>query len=171
MRASPSADLRQRIPAGAVLATLALAAACATPRTPALSDTGTPAPPGGLRVELHFGAEADLDLYVTDPLRETVYFANTPTRRGGVLERDLRCDAPAPRTEAVVFEVAPAGRYRVGVDFPRRCGGTLARSVPYLLVVRADGLRREQRAQIEFGRFELRALELELPSPSMGPRP
>lgn len=162
MRTSSSAEPRQRTPVGAALATLGLLAACASPRAPALPERQVEAPPGGLRVELHFGAEADLDLYVTDPRLETVYFANTPTRRGGVLERDLRCDAPAPRTEVVVFEEAPPGRWRVGVDFPRRCG-TLARRVPYVLVLRADGLRREQHGEIEFGHFELRALEVELP--------
>src|SRR5262245_1845234 len=105
MRASPTADLRQRNSAGAALASLVLAAvSCATPAPPAPPALELPAPAGGLRVERHFGAEADLDLYVTDPLQETVYFANSPTRRGGRLEQDLRCDAATPRSEVVVFE-------------------------------------------------------------------
>ncbi len=164
MRASPTADLRQRNPAGAALATLALAAAaCATPAALAPPALELPAPAGGLRVELHFGAEADLDLYVTDPLQETVYFANSATRRGGRLERDLRCDAAAPRSEVVVFERALPGRYRIGIDFPTRCRA-LVRSVPWLLRVRGDDLRSESRGEIEFGRFVPIALELELPA-------
>ena len=79
------------------------------------------APAGALRVELAFGQDADLDLYVTDPLQETVYFANTPSQQGGVLLDDRRCDSPPPRIETVVFEHPPPGRYRVGVDYPRRC--------------------------------------------------
>jgi len=82
-----------------------------------------PLPPGAVVVRLAFGAAADLDLYVTDPLEEAVYFGNTPARSGGRLEADLRCDAAAPRVETVVFDPAPAGRYRVGVDFPERCNG------------------------------------------------
>ena len=86
--------------------------------------------PGELRVELVFGAGADLDLYVTDPAQETVYFANTPLAgSGGRLEADLRCDAAAtPRIETVVFASAPPGRYRVGVDRAGTCeaGGSAA---------------------------------------------
>jgi len=77
--------------------------------------------PGVVRVRLAFGAEADLDLFVTDSTQETAYFANTPTRSGGALTRDLRCEDAAPRIEEVSFSPALKGRYRIGVDFPRRC--------------------------------------------------
>ena len=89
-------------------------------------------------------------------------FGNSPTLRGGTLERDVRCDDPAPRIETVVFRAPPAGAYRVGVDFPARCRRTAGR-VSYALVVRADGLRQEQRGQIDFGRFDSNALAFELP--------
>ena len=36
-----------------------------------------------LRIQLAFDDAADLDLYVTDPLQETVYFANTRSRSSG----------------------------------------------------------------------------------------
>lgn len=158
MQASRAVGRSQRTLAGVPLATLALLA-CATP---APRPAEAPLAPGALRVELHFGAEADLDLYVTDPALESVYFANSPTRLGGVLERDLRCDAPPPRVEAVVFETPPPGRYRVGVDFPQRCRLTASR-VAYTIVVRGDGLRREERGEIDFGRFESIALEFDVP--------
>ena len=48
---------------------------------------------GMLLLRLAFGAEADLDLYVTDPQLETLYYANTPVRSGGELLEDQRCDA------------------------------------------------------------------------------
>jgi len=83
-----------------------------------------PAPPGlsrGLLVRLAFDDAADLDLFVTDPVHESVYFANSPTRSGGSLIDDRRCDDPSPRVEAVHYPSPTAGRYRVGVDFHRRC--------------------------------------------------
>jgi hypothetical protein len=166
MRTSPIDEGPKRTAARRTLASLALCAlACAGCGAPPDARDGAGLRPGadaGLRVELRFGAEADLDLYVTDPLEETVYFANTPTRSGGRLEADVRCDAPAPRSEAVVFEEPPPGRYRVGIDFPARCRLTASRS-PWTLVVRGPGLAREVRGEIQFGSFEVIALEFALP--------
>lgn len=108
-----------------------------------------------------FGDPADLDLYVTDPAQETVYFANSPSVAGGVLEADRRCDDPAPRSEIVRFAHAPAGAYRVGVDYPERCG-MASGPIPFLVVAEAAGLRREARGQIELGRFLVLVLEFEL---------
>jgi hypothetical protein len=125
-----------------------------------------PPPDGALRIQLAFGAEADLDLYVTDPQQETVYFANTPSRSGGALEADLRCDAPSPRIERVVFPAPEPGRYRVGVDFPARCDGRRRGGPVALLVVLEHGaLRHEQRGVIHPLRFEPVVLEVEI-----GPR-
>ncbi len=109
---------------------LAIVTACAqTGRTPApdedaahaLAAAARAAGPDEVVVQLAFGGGADLDLYVTGPLEETVYFANTPTKIGGRLLQDQRCDHPAPRVETVVFEEAPPGRYRIGIDFPETC--------------------------------------------------
>jgi hypothetical protein len=89
-----------------------------------LEDTLTRQPEpasGALRVTLAFGPEADLDLFVTGPRHESVYFANTPSATGGALVADLRCGAAAPRLETIIFPSAPQGIYRVGVDFPERC--------------------------------------------------
>lgn len=122
--------------------------------------------PGALRVELVFGAGADLDLYVTDPAQETVYFANTPSRAsGGRLEADRRCEAPAPRIETVVFASAPPGRYRVGVDHAGSCRGDAAAEAAFLIVVEAAGLRRELRGALEPQRFAPSLLEFWLPQP------
>lgn len=148
---------------------LGLAAGCAS--APALLTAPVQAPPapGDLRVELVFGEGADLDLYLTDPSQETVYFANTPSQvNGGRLAADRRCEARAPRIEVVVFENAPPGRYRVGVDHAEGCeaGGAAAQS--FLVVVEADGQRTEMRGEIPRGRFLARVLEFTLP---IGKRP
>lgn len=103
----------------------------------ALADEDAP-PAGGLRFALAFGTEADLDLFVTGPLYESVYFANTPSGTGGALEADLRCDAPTPRIESVHYADPLAGNYRVGIDFPRRCDEGDA-PVPFVIRVVRGG--------------------------------
>jgi hypothetical protein len=125
-------------------------------RQPEPAPTSYLAPPlnqQALQVALTFGDAADLDLYVTDPLQETVYFANSPSRSGGRLENDRRCDAPAPRVEVVRFEWPSAGRYRVGVDYPERCRAA-KEPIPFLIVVDAHGQRHERRGTIELGQFQ-----------------
>mgnify|MGYP001824867224 CR=1 FL=1 len=80
----------------------------------------TPGPDAPLVVRLAFSEAADLDLYVTGPLQETVYYANTPSKVGGALLEDRRCTHPGTRIETITFP-AVSGRYRVGVDYPRAC--------------------------------------------------
>jgi uncharacterized protein YfaP (DUF2135 family) len=80
---------------------------------------------GSIRVLLAFTPDFDLDLYVTDPLEEAVYFGNPETPSGGRLGADLRCESPGggSRIETIVFASPLHGRYRVGVDHPRTCTG------------------------------------------------
>jgi hypothetical protein len=119
----------------------------------ALASTPAPALEAAeLRVRLAFDSAVDLDLYVTDPSQETVYFANNPSRSGGRLDADVRCDAATPRIETVRFRSAPAGRYRVGVDYPESCDGKRART-PFVLVLEHGRVRREQRGAVDWHRF------------------
>lgn len=119
-----------------------------------------PGAPERLRVQLAFGPEADLDLYVTGPLDETVYYANTPSRVGGELLEDRRCEHPAPRIESVRFPLAP-GRYRVGVDYPHACGDTRT-PVPFALLVETPGSREQLRGLAAYQVFEPVVFEFEL---------
>jgi len=116
--------------------------------------------PGSVVVRLAFGAGADLDLYVTDPLAEAVYFGNTPARSGGRLLADQRCDAPAPRVEIIVFEAAPAGRYRVGVDFPERCDGRRGGDAAFAVEAFVRGRRHAVRGLLAPAVFAPIVLEL-----------
>ena len=103
----------------------------------------SPAQASVLVVRLAFSSEVDLDLYVTDPQLETVYYANTPSKTGGALQADRRCTDTAEepvRVETVHFESPPAGRYRVGVDYPHRCDGA-DDVVAFALSVEANGER------------------------------
>jgi len=148
---------------------------CSEPASPpAVPAPPAARPPGELRIRLSFDDSADLDLYVTGPLLETVYYANTPTKVGGELERDARCAGPPGlRSEQIRFAAAPAGRYRVGVDFPERCR-LPARPAGFALAIEGDGLQREIRGEIELGIFEPLVLEFDYagqprPSPASTP--
>lgn len=115
--------------------------------------------PGSLVVWLAFGSEADLDVFVTAPDQETVYFANTPTRLGGSLDRDVRCDQETSSVfERVVFPKAQPGTYRVGIDFPRRCDDGDG-AVTYVVRVEHDGGSRQVTGVVRPGEFLTRVLE------------
>jgi hypothetical protein len=121
----------------------------------------------GLLVRVAFDDVADLDLFVTDPMQESVYFANTPTRSGGRLIDDRRCQDPAPRVEAVHFSEPIPGRYRVGVDFHGRCKETSASGAARkegLYVVRVDVGARvlERRGMVIPGQFEVIVIEFDI---------
>ncbi|MFP8880558.1 MAG: hypothetical protein VCE43_14535 [Myxococcota bacterium] len=107
---------------------------------------------GALRVRLAFGAAADLDVYLTDPNHETAYFANTPTKLGAQLARDVLCDAPAPRIETITLEDPIPGRYRVGVDYPQACGDDRG-PVSFVVYFDTNGRRESRRGSIKPGEF------------------
>jgi hypothetical protein len=114
----------------------------------------------GLTVTLEWQANADLDLYVTDPAWVTVYYA----RRGGHFAADARCadGMPAGRWERARWTAPPSGRYRVGVDFPEACGSDVER-VPYRILVDLDGTHRETAGTARLGRREPAVLEFTVP--------
>src|SRR5262249_41076660 len=107
----------------------------------------------------------DLDLYLTDPTAETVYFANNPSRTGARLVRDARC-ADMPAADGSSMEVAHvpeprAGRYRVGVDFIDRCAAP-REPVSYRVAVELNGVRRETTGLIRLEEFQPVAVEFDL---------
>ncbi|MBW2314801.1 MAG: hypothetical protein JRH10_11470 [Deltaproteobacteria bacterium] len=122
-------------------------------------------PAGAIVVRLAFDAGADLDLYVTGPLEETVYFGNTPSKIGGRLEADVRCDAPAPRIETVVFPTARPGRYRVGVDHPESCGRRRS-AAPFAVELRSTAGERRETGAARPGEFEAIVFEWIEPGPA-----
>jgi hypothetical protein len=127
------------------------------------------APSAGVTVTLAWTAAVDLDLYVTDPALETVYFANPRTASGGVLERDARCADPpaAVRVERARWTHPPRGRYRVGVDFLEACGAA-AGEVTYRLTVDVDGRRRETVGRARVSEREPQVLDFTVAGPPAG---
>lgn len=122
------------------------------------------APVEGLVVRLMFEENVDLDLYVTDPLLETVYFARHDSRTGGRIVADVRCDAVGPRIEEIRFPEPWPGRYRVGVDFPHRCDGSGSRApAPFAVAVSRDGkLLQATHGLVEREFFEVKVLEFDI---------
>ncbi len=126
-----------------------------------LDSDGRTAVQEGLTVRLAFGAEADLDVYVTGPLLETVYFANQSSRSGGQILEDLRCDEEQVKVEEVRFDAPIPGRYRVGIDYPNACAEG-NRESPYAVSVQHDGKRWEASGTVSLHRFEIVVLDVEI---------
>jgi hypothetical protein len=113
---------------------------------------------GTILIRLAFPAQVDLDLFVTDPSQESIYFANSPAKSGGALEADKRCNEQSPRIETVKFENALPGVYRVGVDFPQHCDDSEG-EISYVVHVESDAGRLTRRNSLAPRRFDAVALE------------
>ncbi|MCX6021719.1 MAG: hypothetical protein NTZ05_08305, partial [Chloroflexi bacterium] len=99
-------------------------AACAGP---ALAAVGT----GDVQVTLSWGASLDLDLAVTEPGGEQVWFGAKTSAAGGRLDRDTHCgNFQMGRPENIYWSgpTTPRGRFRVTVTYYRDCesGGAAA---------------------------------------------
>ena len=119
--------------------------------------------PEELTVRLAFGAEADLDLYVTDPLQETVYFANHSSKSGGQIVEDVRCSEAKTGVEEISFPAPLPGRYRIGIDYPSVCAGK-AKKAAYAISVQHSGNRQEAQGSVSLQRFEVVVLDFEIPA-------
>jgi hypothetical protein len=120
-----------------------------------------------VRVSLLWSDGVDLDLYVTDPDRETVYFANNPSGSGGILQQDVQCgdlqqqgEAKPPLVETAYWRKARPGRYRIGVDFIDACGSGLD-GTEFRIVVETGDEQVEQLAKAALERFEPVVLEFD----------
>ena len=122
-------------------------------------------PGGGVQVSLTWSAPVDLDLYVTDPSLETVYFANPRSQTGGLLEQDVTCQtvfSSVPRLERARWDHPPAGHYRVGVDFIDACKSEIEEA-EFRIVIAVDGRLRETTGRLAKQRFEPVVLEFDVP--------
>ena len=146
--------------AGIALGCASLRGESSRPLAAQLQGAAIEAPAGALIVQLAFDASADLDLYVTDSLQETVYFANTPSRSGGFLDRDRTCKDAAPRVETIVFERPLPGRYRIGVEYPQSCGAEL--TAPFAVRARHGDRDYERSGAVPPRRFDPIVLEFEI---------
>ena len=150
----------QRVASVALLLSLFLLSCARKPETepPRFTDAR---PQDALEVHLVFDEAADLDLFVTDPNQEAVYFGNNPSLGGGILDRDQRCDATGLRREIIRFANPASGRYRVGVSYDGSCHFRRARAT-YEIRVRGLDLMLDIHGEIAPATFDPIALEFEL---------
>ncbi|HSD09547.1 MAG TPA: hypothetical protein VLF14_01070 [Candidatus Binatia bacterium] len=127
----------------------------------------TSAAASGVHVLLLWSAPVDLDLYVTDPSLETVYFANPVSQTGGRLERDVACgtvdggEEGQPQVEEVRWDSPSRGRYRVGVDFVDACGRETDEA-EFRVVTEVSGERRERSGTVRKARFQPIVVEFDV---------
>ena len=127
-----------------------------------------------LTIQLTFGEDADLDLYVTDPLLETVYFANYNSVSGGRISKDVRCaksadreneseqnEGASPRIEEVRFDKPLPGRYRIGIDYSRKCDGAEEQAA-FAISVLHKGEQMQKVGSVSFEQFEVVIMEFEI---------
>ncbi len=129
-----------------------------------------------LSIQLIFGEDADLDLYVTDPLLETVYFAKPGGKSGGRMSADVRCDSKTdaltysttdtsvlrePRIEEIRFDDPLPGRYRIGIDYPRKCEGGQAQAA-FAVSVWHNREQIQQSGFVTFEKFNVVFMEFEI---------
>ena len=132
------------------------------------SRVAVPTPPaipsdGALHVVLTWTAPVDLDLYLTDPAGESLYFGNNPTRAGARLAADARCGevAHAAGVEDAVLTTPAPGRYRVGVDYLDDCGSGID-VVPFAVAVGRGADRYEATGEAQRRAFNVVVLEFEV---------
>lgn len=79
---------------------------------------------GDVQVTLRWDTNADLDLHVTDPAGQEIYFASPSSASGGQLDVDANgtCEGDAP-VENIFWPTgsAPTGTYSVSVDYYGAC--------------------------------------------------
>jgi len=143
----------------------------AFPPPPAIASSSAVAgsPAEGVRVSLSWSAPVDLDLYVTDPALETVYFAHPRSESGGRLEQDLTCETmpqgAREQTEITQWTKAPSGRYRVGIDFMDGCK-TEIEEAEFRVVAEVLGSRQVKAGTVLKNRFQTVVLEFDVPAGS-----
>jgi hypothetical protein len=94
------------------------------PRDPC---TPSDLPSDDIRIALWWNNNADIDLHVTDPNGEEIYFGNPTSASGGELDLDARCDSfpegsgGGPEHVTWGSGLAIAGEYTVEVDYWAEC--------------------------------------------------
>jgi hypothetical protein len=95
---------------------------------------------GVVQVSITWNTDADVDLYVVDPVGEEIYYGDRQAASGGFLDLDSNpnCNLDHIRNENITWsETAPTGSYQVRVNLYADCGAAVT---DYVVTVR----RRDQ---------------------------
>jgi hypothetical protein len=96
---------------------------------------------GAIQITLLWLGDADIDLHVTDPFGEEIYFGHDTSASGGFLDHDtIPCGSGIPQPVENVFWPtggAPSGHYMVAVHYYSRCETPF--TTPFEVIVRLDG--------------------------------
>jgi len=94
---------------------------------------------GDLQVSVSWNTRADVDLYLQEPNGELIYFVNSSSEAGGVLDLDsnVGCPENGPQNENITYEnvVPPAGQYLVSLDLFSTCS-VVTSPTDYVVTVR-----------------------------------
>jgi len=104
---------------------------------------------GPVTVSLLWDTNDDLDLYVTSPLGDTVYYGNMYSSSGGILDVDRQVNTFVLHpVENIYWDEPPYGEYTVKVNvFRKRTSG----STPFQVRVVIDGESRIYNASVDTG--------------------
>ena len=95
---------------------------------------------GDVQVTLTWDVDSDVDLHVTDPAGEEIYYGNPASASGGQLDLDSNagCTLDHKRAENITWPSghAPSGRYYVLVDYWDACSQAETR---YVVTVNQKG--------------------------------
>jgi hypothetical protein len=108
---------------------------------------------GQIEFELNWEGAADLDLHVTDPYGETLYYFRPTNQSGGRYEADRECYNNNGQSERIVYEPgsAAAGAYQISIHYFRACAE--ARDARWNLKVTADGRSSNYSGSIKPGEY------------------
>lgn len=102
--------------------------------------TYVPVLSGPVQVSVSWDSPADVDLHVVEPGTEEIYYGNTASAAGGVLDLDSNaaCGSDGPRNENITYPSAtpPSGAYVVRLDYWDNCG---AAATNYVVTIRVAG--------------------------------
>lgn len=93
---------------------------------------------GEVQVSVSWDARSDVDLHVVDPSGQEIYYGNPTSSSGGQLDLDSNasCTIDGKNNENINWTRAPAGTYRVLVDYWSGCG---VAQTNYIVTVRNGG--------------------------------
>ncbi len=94
---------------------------------------------GDLQVSVSWNTPADVDLYLQEPSGETIFFGNSESETGGILDLDsnVGCPENEPQNENITYEnvVPPSGEYTVALRLFSTCG-VVTTDTDYVVTVR-----------------------------------